>query len=90
MTSAAHTLWILALAAVVILARFSVHTPHDLALDWSRSYEALVHIWAGYMLAMIFYRHRVQTKATPPLVRWLAAGAVVAATALEVAMWVGR
>ena len=81
---------IIATALIIALARFTVHTPHDLSLDWARSYEAGAHLWSGYLLAVVFYRRGIQTTPTPSLNRWLAAGAVFATTALEVALWLVR
>lgn len=85
-----QVLIIVATAIVVAALRFTVHTPHDLALDWTRSYEALVHLWAGYLLAVVFFRTSIQTAPTASATRWLAGGAVLATTSLEVVMWATR
>lgn len=83
-------IWLTVTTILVVLFRFSVLTPHDIVLGWPRTYEAIAHLWAGYLLAIVFYRTSVQSKPTQPEIKWAAAGAVFLATLLEVILWAVR
>jgi hypothetical protein len=44
--------WIIGLSAVIGILRFFVPGVHHV-VSWEDSYEAVAHLWVGYLLALI-------------------------------------
>ena len=73
-------MWIVGLSVLVGIGRFSIPGVHQV-VSWEDTYEALAHIWVGWLFAVIFLR---------PLLRKPAIWCLVVINAIELTMFFMR
>jgi hypothetical protein len=57
-----NTYWIIGISVLVAALRWSIPGVHRV-VSWEDSYEALAHIWVGWLFAVVFLRKNLRKPA---------------------------